>query len=447
MNCISGSILLIFLLACSACGAPASGTDANKADSQYYIHYTISPDPDNATVAVTLELTQSHGQLKELSFAIAKNGPTEISADGEADTRDGRFYWQPNRTGGRLHWKIKVPHERSSGGFDAWLQRNWGIFRAEDIIPRARTRTLKGARSKTTMTFQLPIGWSAVSEYSSLNSRIRIDIDRRRFDQPRGWIAIGRLGIRRETIAGIRIAIVGPEGESVRRLDMLALLNWTLPELTALLPGSIRRLTVFSAGDPMWRGGLSAPASIFIHADRPLISENATSTLLHEVMHVALHFKTKADYDWISEGLAEYYSLKLLRRGGAITARRHGKALERLSEWADEAELLCQATSSGATTALAIMIFRDLNEEIISGTEGRLSLDDLLTKIADSETDIGLDTLRKIVSKLLGRTSNALRIDNLPGCEVKSTDHSLTGAARSTIPEFAPQIVRSFTFL
>lgn len=408
--------MLICLLACSACGTPASGTDPDKADSRYDVHYTITPDPDSATVTVTLELTQSHGQLKELSFAIAANGPTEIHADGKANTRDGRFHWQPDKTGGRLHWKIKVPHERSNGGFDAWLQTSWGIFRAEDIIPRARTRTLKGARSKTTMTFDLPLGWSAVSEYSSLNKRIRIDIARRRFDQPRGWMAIGRLGIRRETIAGIRIAIVGPEGESVRRMDMLALLNWTLPELTSLLPGAIRRLTIFSAGDPMWRGGLSAPASIFIHADRPLISENATSTLLHEVMHVALHVKTDVDYDWISEGLAEYYSLELLRRGNAITVRRHSKALKRLSEWADKAESLCRATSSGSTTALAVMIFHDLNAEINSGTEGRLSLDDLVTNIADGPTDVDLDTLREIAANLLGRSSNVLHGDNLPGC-------------------------------
>lgn len=416
MNCISGSTLLICLLGCTACGVPASETESDTANLQYDVHYTITPDPANATVAVTLELTQSRGQLKELSFAIAKNGPSEISADGEVDFRDGNFYWRPNRTGGILRWQIHIAHRRTSGGYDAWLQGDWGIFRAEDIIPRARTRTLKGARSETTMTFELPADWSAVSEYSTINSRIKIDIAERRFDQPRGWIAVGHLGIRRETIAGTRIAVVGPEGESVRRMDMLALLNWTLPELSLLLPESIPRLTIFSAGDPMWRGGLSAPASIFIHANRPLISENATSTLIHEVMHVGLQLKTKESFDWISEGLAEYYSLELLRRGGAITARRHSKALVQLSAWADAAKSLCKSMSTGATTALAVTVFRDLNKEILSATDGELSLDDLVARIAGSESDIDLDALGEIASVLLSRPSDVLHIDKLPGC-------------------------------
>ena len=47
---------------------------------------------------------------------------------------------------------------------------------------------------------------------------------------------MGRLGVRRETLAGVRVAIAGPEGHDVRRMDMLALLSWTLPELVAILP-------------------------------------------------------------------------------------------------------------------------------------------------------------------------------------------------------------------
>ena len=43
---------------------------------------------------------------------------------------------------------------------------------------------------------------------------------------------------------------------------------------------------VVGAADPMWRGGLSASNSLFLHADRPLISENGTSTLVHELTHV-----------------------------------------------------------------------------------------------------------------------------------------------------------------
>ena len=44
--------------------------------------------------------------------------------------------------------------------------------------------------------------------------------------------------------------------------------------LSRLLPDFPDRLTVVSATGPMWRGGLSAPASLYIHADLPLISDS-----------------------------------------------------------------------------------------------------------------------------------------------------------------------------
>jgi hypothetical protein len=67
------------------------------------------------------------------------------------------------------------------------------------------------------------------------------------------------------------------------------------------------RLIVVGAGDPMWRGGLSAPNSVYLHADLPLISADGTSPLLHEVVHVMLRARSGAGGDWIVEGLAELY--------------------------------------------------------------------------------------------------------------------------------------------
>src|SRR5690606_21947056 len=133
---------------------------------------------------------------------------------------------------------------------------------------------------------------------------------------PTGWIVLGHLGVRYDTISGIRTKVAGPVNQGVRRMDMLALLRWTLPELLRILPDFPHRLTIVSAGDPMWRGALSAPQSLYLHAERPLISENGTSTLLHEVVHVGLGVGAGHGADWVVEGLAEYYSLEMLRRSG-----------------------------------------------------------------------------------------------------------------------------------
>jgi len=410
--------LLSALFVCAACGAPASETDSDTSSDIYSVHYTITPHPQDGSVTLEMAVQQTRGQLRELSFEFAADQMSDFAADGALEVSGNNVRWRPTETGGSLHWSTQATNKRNENGYDAWLQERWGIFRAEDIIPRARSRTLRGAVSKTSMSFQLPNDWSVVSEYSTLDSRIEVANPARRFDQPRGWIAIGELGIRRDTIAGTRIAIAAPKGETARRLDMLALLNWTLPELSAIVPDTIPRLTIVSAGDPMWRGGLSAPASIFIHADRPLISENATSTLLHEVIHVAFDISAADGFDWIVEGLAEYYSLELLQRGAAITTRRYHRALEKQSAWADSAVTLCGPESTGATTALAVTTFRNLDKEIRDTSSGEMNLDTLVSRLSGTGSELTLATLRAASVAILGDTPDSLHIDKLPGCKL-----------------------------
>jgi len=417
MNCISGSILLICLFACTGCGLPASETVSTEASSTYGVHYAITPNPNDESVTVEMSVRQTRGHLRELKFSYSASTLSAIESVGELHVSENSVRWLPERDGGSLRWTTRIPNQRSDSGFDALLDGDWGIFRAEDIIPRARTRTLKGATSETSLSFHLPAGWTAVSEYSTLSSQIDVANPDRRFDQPRGWIAMGNLGIRRETIAGTRIAIAAPKGQNVRRMDMLALLNWVLPELVTVLPDAIPRLTIVSAGDPMWRGGLSAPSSIFIHASRPLISENATSTLVHELVHVAMGSTAESGFDWIIEGLAEYYSLELLQRGGAITTRRYQRALEKQTEWAASAEALCAPRSTGATTALAVVTFRELDKEIRERSAGQFSLDNVLIQVSGASSHITLSTIEAIATELLQAPSNTLTVDKLPGCK------------------------------
>ena len=420
MNCFSARtdkhrhwFLPALMLLVAACGVPDSES-ANRSNSdEYSVHYTLDPDPAAASVHVSMNLRQPPRLLRELSFAIPPN-VTNIEGDGELRIEAGRAYWLPPSGGGMLEWQAEILGQRERGRFDALLTADWGIFRAEDVIPRARARTRKGAVSRTTLTFDLPAGWSAISEYSARVLPIVVDRPGRRFDQPAGWLAMGRLGVRRENISGSRVAVAAPEGHDVRRMEMLALLNWTLPELSRILPNSLPRLTIVSAGDPMWRGGLSAPSSFFLHADRPLISENASSPLLHEVMHTALGVRPRVGFDWIAEGLAEYYSIELLRRGKAITQRRADIAFERQAKWSRQATALCGNTSTGAATALAVTLFRKLDREMSDKSDGSQTLDALLPLLAGKPVDLA--ALVAAVEALTGSSPDALHIDKLPGC-------------------------------
>ncbi len=420
MNCISALrstarhwLMLVSALALASCGVSESESADRTSPREYSVHYTLRADPEASRMHVTMELRQPRDLVRALSFALDEN-LSDIDGDGDVQMQNGQLIWTPPSKGGRLEWKVAVHSKRGAGAYDALLHDEWGIFRAEDVIPRARTRTLKGAESRTTMTFDLPTGWTAVSEYSAIRLPIVVDRPDRRFDEPVGWIAMGRLGVRRETIAGIRVVVVGPEGHDVRRLDMLALLGWSLPELAAILPREMSRLTIVSAADPMWRGGLSAPASMFIHADRPMISENATSSLLHEVMHVAMPIDAVDGYDWIAEGLAEYYSIELLHRGNAITEKRTATAFERQADWAKQAETLCGRASTGATTALAVTLFKQVDSDLLRQSDGSDNLDTLLPLLTGTNVDV--TTLASAIETLGHSVPDVLHIDNLPGC-------------------------------
>jgi len=162
------------------------------------------------------------------------------------------------------------------------------------------------------------------------------------------------------------------------------------------------RVLVVSAGDPMWRGGLSGPASLYLHADRPLISGNSTSTLLHELVHVAQSYRAAKDEDWIVEGIAEYYTLAIMLRSGTISGKRFERGIDRTEEWAGESAGLQAERSSGARTAKGVTVMRELDLELRERTGGRYSLDDVARQLAEDGKPVSTERLREIATELVG---------------------------------------------
>jgi predicted metalloprotease with PDZ domain len=225
----------------------------------------------------------------------------------------------------------------------------------------------------------------------------------------------GKLGNRVETIAGIHTIVAAPAGNSARRQDMLAFLNWNLPQLVTVFPEFPKRLLIASAGDPMWRGGLSGPASLFLHSDRPLISENRTSTLLHELVHVAMGVRGDAESDWITEGFAEFYSVETLRRSGGISEKRYEAALRKLRTWGRRAPNLLVEQSSGAVTARAVVTLKAADEEIRQLSAGRASLDDVARDLASQHSEVSLELLQTLAAKHAGAPLKSLQRSKLTG--------------------------------
>ncbi|MEB0055159.1 hypothetical protein QN402_32390, partial [Pseudomonas sp. FG1] len=72
-----------------------------------------------------------------------------------------------------------------------------------------------------------------------------------------------------------------------------------------------------------------------------------------EVVHAIGRFCDHDASDWISEGLAEFYAIELLRRGGGITHERYAAIQARLSRDGKDVTSLRGEHVSGATVARA----------------------------------------------------------------------------------------------
>ncbi|HSD71129.1 MAG TPA: hypothetical protein VLB07_16335 [Woeseiaceae bacterium] len=406
-------------VAAAAWGVSSSHAAAQTASerNQYRLEFEVTPDIAAAGAHVELRLSQTRRQLRKLTMRFDPERIQDVRGDGGLRIDGDVLTWVPAQRGGSLRWFASLRHQRGSKNYDAYLDTDWAVFRGEDVIPRASTRTVKDAMSETWLSFRLPVGWSSTTPYFGKDDRYRVNNPERRFDLPAGWIALGRLGVRYEAVGKTRVKVAGPLGHGIRRMDTLSFLHWTLPEFQRLLPSFPKRITIISAAAPMWRGGLSGPRSLFIHADLPLISENSTSTLLHEIFHVAFAPYQVEQADWIIEGLSEYYGIMILSRTGGISDKRLKQALDFQAEWGKTTARLCSGDSSGPITARAVTVLSMLDDEIRRETRNRHSLDDVTRDLASGDVEVTLNSLRKSAAKLIGTASESLLAKNLPGCE------------------------------
>jgi hypothetical protein len=415
----STALTFVLAMVLSGCGVPTSEAEAQEPASErlYHLDYVVRPDHAARGAHVELTVKQPGHWLREIDMPLRDGQISGVSGDGTVSTEGDRAVWSIPERGGRLRWFALIENKRNDDSYDAYIERDWAVFRGMDVIPSARTKALPRAESRTRLAFDLPRGWSSATPYYGRHDVYEINNRDRRFDTPTGWMVLGDIGVRNERIGHVLAKVAGPTGHSIRRLDMLALMRWNLPELLRVLPDFPERLTFISAGDPMWRGALSGPNSFYVHADRPLISENATSTMLHETVHVGLGLTAEAGADWIVEGFAEYYSLEMLRRSGTIGEQRYRRAHAALQAWGRDVKELCTHRSSGSNTARAVTILSEVAGEVSKRSGGKSHIDDVLRALASHEGKITVEKFRKIVADIAGEPVEALKTGKLPGCQ------------------------------
>ena len=382
--------------------AKAAGPTAKAERPSYRVVYTAWLEPGEPMATVRIRLASHPDWVRWMSLRIDPARYRDFKGTGRVRIEGDQVHWTPPRKDAWLQYRVNLESQRDVGRYDGRVTENWALFRADDLVPPVHLDMQDGTQSKAKLALVLPEGWSAATPFPRYASgRFKIDNPLRLFDRPTGWIVVGKLGVRRERIGATRLSIAAPTGQGARRLDTLAFFRFTLPTLQAIFPSFPERLLVVSAGEPMWRGALSGPSSLFVHADRPLISENGTSTFIHELVHVAMRARSAAGADWIVEGLAEYYSLEVLRRSGAISESRYAKAHARLAEWAKQADSLSGIRSQGAVTARAVGVMRSLDAEIRRVRGGKAGLDEVVRLLSRREA-VTTEAFRAAAEEIAG---------------------------------------------
>lgn len=406
---LASLMTVLFINVAIAAQASPVGQQSGEA---YHLDYQVNllPEKGGATVQISID----NGELlRKIRFDNSSGIYTDIHANGKLTIKDKQVFWELPGKDARLSYFVKLNHERSPGKFDARMTKEWAMFRGDDLIPPVETFELPGAYAIAQLQFKLPDSWRSVETGwpRKKDNVFTIDNPDRLFDRPTGWMIAGKIGTRRATIKKTAIAISAPAGEGLRRMDALTFFNFVWPELYKAFEKTPQKLLVVGAGDPMWRGGLSASNSLFLHSDRPLVSENGTSPLLHELTHMVTRISGKvtetANDDWIAEGLAEFYSFELLYRANGMTKVRRTKIISGLSKWGNEVEHLRKTKSTGPITARAVVLLDELDKEIRKRSNNKYDIDDVTRELM-KHRKVSLEDLTQATQKLIGPKVEAL---------------------------------------
>lgn len=384
---------------------------ANKVNLDYHVH--LLPQSDQAEVRLTLAQGSA---VRSLDFDLGDGSRySDFKADGQWQLTPGkatRGIWRPTADKASLTYRVSISHGRKSGSFDTRMTPNWALMRGEDLVPAARLDQQDGIELVSRLEFELPGGWKSVeTAWPRIGqNKFRIDNPSRLFDRPTGWMLAGQLGSRRTRLGETEVTVASPQGQGMRRMDVLTLLTFVWPQVQALYPRHPGKLLIVGANDPMWRGSQSAHESIYLNSHLPLVSESGSSALVRELAQMFGRINGTQRSDWISEGFAEFYAIELVRRAGGMSDERYENLHGKLGRISQKVTTLRGERINPAQVARAVVLLQELDREIRLKTHNKRSLDDVL-RGAMRQGDIDTKAFVQLSESVIGGSSKVLNTE------------------------------------
>lgn len=395
--------LIVTLLALSA---PVWA--AKKVDLDYQIR--LLPQSDQAEVRMTLAKGEA---VRSLDFDLGDGSRySDFKADGQWQLTPGkpaRGVWRPTADKASLTYRVRISHGRKNGSFDTRMTPTWALMRGDELVPPARLDQQDGIELVARLHFELPDGWKSVeTAWPRIGkNKFRIDNPSRLFDRPTGWMLAGHLGSRRTRLGETEVTVASPQGQGMRRMDVLTLLTFVWPQVQAVFPRHPSKLLIVGANDPMWRGSLAARESIYLNTRLPLVSESGSSALVRELAQVFGRINDEQRSDWISEGFAEYYAIELVRRAGGMSDERYQALQAKLAKDSQKVTTLRGEQISPAQVSKAVLLLQELDGEIRLKTRNKRSLDDMLRGAMHLGT-VDTKAFVQLAESILGESSKVL---------------------------------------
>ncbi|WP_339453434.1 hypothetical protein [Pseudomonas sp. EA_5y_Pfl2_R50] len=403
---MAGGLQRASMIALLALSAPVWA--AKKVDLDY--HVRLLPQSDQAEVRLTLTKGEA---VRSLDFDLGDGSHySDFKADGQWLLNPGkqaRGVWRPASDKASLTYRVRLSLGRRNGSFDARMTPAWALMRGDDLVPPARLDQQDGTELVARLQFELPDGWKSVeTAWPRIGkNKFRIDNPSRLFDRPTGWMLAGNLGSRRTRLGETEVTVASPQGQGMRRMDVLTLLTFVWPQLQAVYPRHPGKLLIVGANDPMWRGSLGAHESIYVNTRLPLVSESGSSALVRELAQVFGRINDEQRSDWVSEGFAEYYAIELVRRAGGMSDERYQALQAKLIKDSQKVTTLRGEQISPAQVSKAVVLLQELDNEIRLKTRNKRSLDDVLRGAMRLGT-VSTKEFVQLAESVLGESSNVL---------------------------------------
>lgn len=368
-------------------------------------------------------------EVLEVTSILEKQRYKYFQGDGKFTQIGNDIVWIPGKMNATMTYEVDLLNLRKPKVYDSYGKDDWIITRTTDFFPRKNFTFRKAAKSYTLVKFILPEGWQVVSSMTEFeeNTFLAREATDKRYEWPTGWLAIGKIEKESIDFGGVRVEVAYPEAfvrpskskkkknREIRKRNIerfkkhftqaINIYKNVVPRMVTFMPSCPKKFLVIMGESPMWRGGLSGEESLYINRLTPNIADDYSSTLIHEYFHVCQGFKKdKRDAEWFIEGLAEYFSMRLLYESGVTSLEDFSKGMDILKKESIWGVNLLRSKSEVVYYKNSPIVLFVLDEMIREGTLGQKSLKDVVRSLSGVKKRVNTKLFREIVEKTYGKS-------------------------------------------